>query len=288
MTDQGANKKNQGAGKNRDNKSKWPWYGILIISIVVVFFVVLLSIALLVGLPLGALWLTDNKCCSFEMDSFSDLLTFWGAVFAGFLALFSLIISGVFIVTAFKVGQQAKYEAREAAEEEAEKVAEKVAENKVEDIAEDLIKKVASEKAEEVAEREAKKVAPKKAAEVAEEEAKKVALEKAAEVAEKKAKEVAEKTAKQAVEKKDIGKTVQEAVEGITKEKVRQEIKEETRKEAQEQFRKILGEYPFGRRLRPWVAKVFKMLGTEKEKDRPPPKPPEGRKSDKDNQGPGR
>jgi len=88
---------------------------------------------------------------------------------------------------------------------------------------------------------------------------------------------VAEKTAKEAVEKEDIGKTVQKEIDGITKEKVRQEIQEATREEVHEQFRKILGEYPPGRKLRPWVATVFKVLGTEKEEDRPPPKPLAGK-----------
>ena len=289
MATQGANNGSTDTGK----KSECPWYWIVGIAA--------LGAAMLMGFPLGALHITQDTCCFFELDSLSSLLTFWGAVFAGFLALFGLLISGVFVITAFKVERQAKLEARdvarktveeiaeketkEAAEKAAKKIAKEVAEGIAEEvapiiaeeIAEEIAKTVAPIKAEKVAEEIAKTVAPIKAAEVAAKEAKKVASEKAV--------DVAEKTAKEAVEKKDVGKIVQKEIDGITKEKVRQEIEVATRKELREQLEKTLDEYPFGRTLRLLVAK---MLGTEKEKDRPPPKPPAGKKSDKDDQGPGR
>ena len=273
MATQGANNGSTDTGK----KSECPWYWIVGIAA--------LGAAMLMGFPLGALHITQDTCCFFELDSLSSLLTFWGAVFAGFLALFGLLISGVFVITAFKVERQAKLEARdvarktveEIAEKETKEAAEKAAKKIAKEVAEGIAEEVAPIIAEEIAEEIAKTVAPIKAAEVAAKEAKKVASEKAV--------DVAEKTAKEAVEKKDVGKIVQKEIDGITKEKVRQEIEVATRKELREQLEKTLDEYPFGRTLRLLVAK---MLGTEKEKDRPPPKPPAGKKSDKDDQGPGR
>ena len=76
----------------------------------------------LVVFPLFALKITADADCCFD-DSPSDLMTFWGAVLAGMLALFGLLISGIYIFTAFKIDIGAKKAARDQAWETAERVA---------------------------------------------------------------------------------------------------------------------------------------------------------------------
>jgi len=118
MATQGANNGNQRAGENGDNKCKLPWYWIVGLAA--------LGLAMLMGFPLLALKITQSKCCFFELDSLSSLLTFWGAVFAGSIALFGMLITGVFIITAFRVDQQAKLETRVIVGEVAEKEFKKI------------------------------------------------------------------------------------------------------------------------------------------------------------------
>lgn len=59
--------------------------------------------------------------CCFD-DSLSDLMTFWGAVLAGMLAMFGLLISGIYVFTAFKIDIGAKKAARDEAWETAERL----------------------------------------------------------------------------------------------------------------------------------------------------------------------
>ena len=78
----------------------------------------------LVGFPLLALKITQGADCCFN-DSLSNLMTFWGAVLAGFLALFGILISGLYIFTALRIDRGAKSEARNEAREVAEEAAKK-------------------------------------------------------------------------------------------------------------------------------------------------------------------
>ena len=89
-------------------------------------FWIVVAVIVLVSLPLGALLVTQGSDCC-HPDTLPDLITFWGAVLAGMLALFGLLISGIYIFTAFKIDTGAKTEAREAATKTAKKTAPKEA-----------------------------------------------------------------------------------------------------------------------------------------------------------------
>jgi len=78
----------------------------------------------LVGFPLLALEITADADCCFD-DSLSDLMTFWGAVLAGFFVLFGMLISGLYIFTALRIDRGAKSEARNAARKVAKDEAKK-------------------------------------------------------------------------------------------------------------------------------------------------------------------
>ncbi len=67
------------------------------------------GILVLVALPLGAVWISSNSDCCFNY-SVSDQLTFWAAMLGGFLAFFGIIISGIFVVFAFRIDHGAKNE----------------------------------------------------------------------------------------------------------------------------------------------------------------------------------
>ena len=69
------------------------------------------AVVLLVGLPLGALGIVHYSGCCFS-DGPEDVVTFWAALTAGFLALFGGLITAVFIITAFRIDTTAKMEAR--------------------------------------------------------------------------------------------------------------------------------------------------------------------------------
>ena len=76
----------------------------------------------LVGFPLLALNVAQGVDCCFN-ESVAGLITFWAAVLAGMLALFGLLISGIYIFTAFKIDIGAKKAARDEAFETAERIA---------------------------------------------------------------------------------------------------------------------------------------------------------------------
>ena len=65
----------------------------------------------LVALPLGSLWISSNYFCCFDNDSLQNQLTFWAAMLGGFLALFGIVISGLFVVFALRIDYGAKLEA---------------------------------------------------------------------------------------------------------------------------------------------------------------------------------
>ena len=65
----------------------------------------------LVALPLGSLWISSNYFCCFDNDSLQNQLTFWAAMLGGFLALFGIVISGLFVVFALRIDHGAAMEA---------------------------------------------------------------------------------------------------------------------------------------------------------------------------------
>ena len=71
---------------------------------------VCVGIITLIALPLGAVWISSNSDCCFN-DSLSNQLTFWAAMLAGFIALFGIVISGLFVVFAMRIDYGATLEA---------------------------------------------------------------------------------------------------------------------------------------------------------------------------------
>ena len=109
------------------------------------------AVLLLVVLPIGAVWIVNNSGCC-PTSGTENLITFWASMTAGFLALFGMLITGVFVLTAFRVNAQAETEAREAAHSVAEKTAQTVAREEARKAAQT----VAQEEAESVARTEAR------------------------------------------------------------------------------------------------------------------------------------
>ena len=123
---------------------------------VVVPIVLIGAVVLLMGLPLGAVFIVNSSGCCFANGP-EGVVTFWAALTAGFLALFGMLITGVFIITAFKVDDKARAEAWEAAdkavtsylnrysEKELQKIAEIKGElcQKIAEIKEELCQKIA-------------------------------------------------------------------------------------------------------------------------------------------------
>ena len=81
---------------------------------VIVPIVLIGAIVLLMALPLGAVWIVSNAgCCVF--DAMENVATFWGSLTAGFLALFGMLIAGVYVITTFRTDAMARAEAHNAA-----------------------------------------------------------------------------------------------------------------------------------------------------------------------------
>ena len=72
---------------------------------------VCVALLTLVALPLGSLWISSNSICCFDNNALSDQLTFWAAMLGGFIALFGIVISGLFVVFAFRIDYGATLEA---------------------------------------------------------------------------------------------------------------------------------------------------------------------------------
>lgn len=65
---------------------------------------------MLVGLPLGALYIVHtSECCTNE--SVEQLISFWGSVLTGMLALFGVMVTAVFVITSFRIDKSARDEA---------------------------------------------------------------------------------------------------------------------------------------------------------------------------------
>ena len=84
---------------------------------VIVLVALISAVVLLVGLPVGAVLVINSTGCCL-VNSPENVITFWASMIAGFLALFAMIITGVFIITAFRVEATARAEARIAAGKE--------------------------------------------------------------------------------------------------------------------------------------------------------------------------
>lgn len=82
-------------------------------------FAVALSIAIaapimLVGLPLATFWIVQQSgCCVIASGESAD--NFWGSLLTGMVALFGTLITAVFVISAFRIDNNAKAEARIAA-----------------------------------------------------------------------------------------------------------------------------------------------------------------------------
>ena len=82
---------------------------------VIVPLVLIAAVVLLLGLPLGAVFIMNSSCCL--ADGPENVVTFWASMTAGFLALFGMIITAVFIITAFRVDATAQAKAQVVAQE---------------------------------------------------------------------------------------------------------------------------------------------------------------------------
>ena len=112
---------------------------------VVVPIVLIGAVVLLMGLPLGAVFIVNSSGCCFANGP-EGVVTFWAALTAGFLALFGMLITGVFIITAFKVDDKARAEAWEAADKAVTSYLNRYSEKELQKIAEikdELFQKIA-------------------------------------------------------------------------------------------------------------------------------------------------
>ena len=82
----------------------------------VVASILAVGVVTLIALPLGAVWIASSADCCFA-DSTSSLLTFWAAILGGFIAFFGMVISGLFVVFAFRIDNAAKSETIKAVHE---------------------------------------------------------------------------------------------------------------------------------------------------------------------------
>ena len=84
--------------------------------VVVVLITSITALVLLLGLPLAAVWIASNSgCCMASGAEYA--ITFWASMIAGFLTLFGLVLTAVFVITAFRTEQTAQVEAHRTAEE---------------------------------------------------------------------------------------------------------------------------------------------------------------------------
>ena len=102
------------AGSN-DSKYRWLFWTLMVFIIVPI--VAAAAVILLVGLPLGTVWIMNSSNCCLA-DGPENMLTFWASMMAGFLALFGMVVTAVFIITAFRIDATARDKAQIAARDE--------------------------------------------------------------------------------------------------------------------------------------------------------------------------
>ena len=115
---------------------------------VIVPVVLIAAILLLVGLPLGAVYIMNLSCCLTAGPE--NVVTFWAAMTAGFLTLFGMIITGVFIITALRVDATARATAQVEAQNEVWTYVDRYEERLAQDLSK--LKTFAKETAEKVTE----------------------------------------------------------------------------------------------------------------------------------------
>ncbi len=88
---------------------------------VVVPAVLIAAAVLLVGLPLGAVLIMNSTGCCLGNGP-EKIITFWASMVAGFLALFGMLLTGVFVITSLRVEATARAQAQSVAHETASEV----------------------------------------------------------------------------------------------------------------------------------------------------------------------
>ena len=78
---------------------------------VVVPAVLIAAAVLLVGLPLGAVLIMNSTGCCLGNGP-EKIITFWASMVAGFLALFGMLVTGVFVITSLRVEATARVQAQ--------------------------------------------------------------------------------------------------------------------------------------------------------------------------------
>lgn len=117
VDDEDSNEAGQSAnGKCDDKQIPWRLVSVVLIAAVV----------LLVGLPIGTVLIVNLSGCCLTSGP-EHIITFWASMIAGFLTLFGMVITGVFVLTAFKTEANAANEARKEARKTAKKAANEVA-----------------------------------------------------------------------------------------------------------------------------------------------------------------
>ena len=103
------------------------------------------AVVLLVGLPIGAVLIVSSSGCCLANGP-ENIVTFWASMTAGFLALFGMVVTAVFIITAFRVDATARAKAQLAARDEVWKYIEQYKAKLAKDLEdlETLVKKVQS------------------------------------------------------------------------------------------------------------------------------------------------
>lgn len=84
---------------------------------VIVPIVLISAVVLLVFLPVCALLIVNSTGCCLA-DGTEKIITFWASMVAGFLALFGMLVTGVFVITSLRVEATARVEAQLAARKE--------------------------------------------------------------------------------------------------------------------------------------------------------------------------
>ena len=116
--------------------------------------VLIAAVVLLVGLPLGAVWIMNMSGCCLTGGS-ERVITFWASMIAGFLTLFGMLVTGVFVLTAFKNKAEAQSEARQVAHEVSKAAAHQAAQTFLKERKGELFQEL-HEAADEVAQQAAK------------------------------------------------------------------------------------------------------------------------------------
>lgn len=88
---------------------------------VIVPIVLISAVVLLVCLPVCALLIVNSSGCCLANGP-EKIITFWASMIAGFLALFGMLVTGVFVITSLRVEATAQVQARSEAQKMAVKV----------------------------------------------------------------------------------------------------------------------------------------------------------------------